>query len=325
MFNGKKMNKKSIIKPIIILGPTGSGKTEIAAELCRLAGGEIISADSRQVYKTLDIGTNKAGDWDKELKARVYKDIPQHLTDLINPDETFNAGGFELLADKAIQNLIEEGIMPVITGGTGLYIKALVDGLSDLPEADPEIREELTKELDSLGKEHLYNKLLAVDPVSAEKNKDNPQRLIRALEVFQITGKPISELQAIKPENKREFLQFGLAWDREELYENLDKRSSLMLSSGMIEETKLMLENFGENAPALKGIGYGHIIKHLNKQLSYANMEMLFKRDMRRYAKRQMTWFRRDHRISWIKLDKSTFNPPDIAEQIFNKIPKMIQ
>lgn len=315
---------RTVNAPIILLGPTGSGKTEIAAELCKLSDGEIISADSRQVYKTLDIGTNKAGEWDNKLKVRVYKDIPQHLTDLISPDMTFSAGEFALLAEKAIENLIKQGITPIITGGTGLYIKALVDGLSDLPEADPEIREELTKELNSLGKEHLYKNLLAIDPVSAQKNKDNPQRLIRALEVFQITGKPISELQAIKPENKREFLQFGLAWDREELYANLDKRSDIMLSSGMIEETKLMLKNFGENAPALKGIGYGHIIKHLNKQLSYANMEMLFKRDMRRYAKRQMTWFRRDPRINWINLDKSTFNPPVIAKQIFKITSKMI-
>ncbi|MCB4790490.1 MAG: tRNA (adenosine(37)-N6)-dimethylallyltransferase MiaA [Elusimicrobia bacterium] len=311
--------------PIIIAGPTGSGKTEIAVELAKLTNGEIISADSRQVYRYLDIGTNKAGTWDNKLRLRTYKSVPQHLTDIIDPidpAETFNAGEFAKAAELIIEKLSKTGKTPIITGGTGLYIKAMVDGLSPMPGADQAVRERLKKEFLESGEAFLLDKLMKVDPVSAEKNRHNPQRIIRALEVFEITKTPISELQKIKSVKKYGFLQIGLLWDRDELNKNLDKRSDTMLESGMINETKEIVKNYGDTCPGLSGIGYNHIIKYIKGRITYDEMRELFKRDIRRYAKRQITWFKKDTRISWIYLTNSTFDTHAIAVNILKSLPK---
>jgi tRNA dimethylallyltransferase len=306
---------------IVIAGPTGSGKTDVACELCRIIGGEIISADSRQVYKHLDVGTNKAGVWDEGRKARVYKDTVQHLTDIIEPSRSFNAGQFVELANDKTKSILDRGKIPVMTGGTGLYIKAFVDGLAPLPESDPQIRQRLCAELERDGIEHLYDRLKEVDPESALKNKNNPQRLLRALEVFEITGTPISVLHKMTTPSKYSFFQAGLLWDSRELYSNLDSRSLNMLGSGMIEETKNIIDKgCAPGSPGLEGIGYRDVIRFLNNLITRVELESAFKLDMRHYAKRQMTWFKKDYRVKWINLSNKTFNPVKIANDLANMI-----
>ncbi|MBN1621759.1 MAG: tRNA (adenosine(37)-N6)-dimethylallyltransferase MiaA [Endomicrobiales bacterium] len=314
-----------MIHSIIITGPTGSGKTEISCELAKLINGEIISADSRQVYKYLDVGTNKTGIWDKKLNLRVIDNIPQYLTDILEPSQVFSAGDFADLANKIIKKIKNNNKVPIIVGGTGLYIKALVDGLAPTPKSDPEIRKEVNSELDKYGIEHLYLKLKSVDPQSAQKNRNNPQRLIRALEVYRLAGTPISELHKKTKPSKEKFLQFGLSWNRKELYNNLDNRSKNMLASGMIEETEKVLKmHFSGDCPALQGIGYSYIVKYLKGEIKREIMEETFKRDIRRYAKRQITWFKKDRRISWINLDNSSYNPALTAKKIMKKLSNLV-
>lgn len=306
---------------IVIAGPTGSGKTDIAVKLAKLINGQIISADSRQIYKYLDIGTNKAGKYSSRRKLRIEKGIPQYLTDILEPSQSFSAGDFAQSAGKLIKKIRSSNKAPIIVGGTGLYIKALIDGLAPLPEADPVIRQELNKQLREHGVEYINKKLAEVDPESAKRNRHNPQRLIRALEVYRLTGLPITELHKKTIPSKEKFVQFGLRWQREKLYRNLDKRCKRMLNSGIVEETKRVIQKgFSKDSPGLKSIGYNHIVEYLAGNVNYKEMEFIFMRDIRRYAKRQMTWFRKDARISWIDMDKDVYNPHLTAKNIMKKV-----
>ena len=302
---------------IVIAGPTASGKTAVAAKLAGLIGGEILSADSRQVYRYLDTGTNKAGAWNAEKGVRVTEDIPQHITDIIDPSGHFSAGDFVSLAREKTDGLKSAGKFPVIAGGTGLYIKALIDGLAPLPGKNPGIRAELMKQLSELGPEYLYRKLRALDPESAERNRHNPQRMIRALEVSMLTGARLSELQKKTLPSTEIFLQFGLLWPREELYELIDRRSELMVSGGMIEETRTVLEKgFSAESPGLQSLGYRSIVGYLQGKTGLEEVLRQLKLDTRHYAKRQMTWFRKDSRIQWLPVDRSSFDPEKIAAGI---------
>lgn len=297
-------NKSNII---VIEGPTGSGKTDIAVKLCKSINGEIISADSRQIYRHLDIGTNKSGKWSEDTKTRIDSSIHQHLTDFLEPSEEFSAGGFVKKAILLIESIRAKGKTPVIVGGTGLYIKALIDGLAPMPKADQSIRDELHQKVLKEGKDSLYNDLKSFDPESAEKNKGNTQRLIRAIEVYKLTGKPITILQKETVPSKESFLRFAVLWEKDKLYKRLDERCDLMLSTGMIEETKKAVDlGFTKQSPGLNSLGYRLIIDHLNNKISIDEIKPLFKRDMRHYAKRQMTWLKRDKRINWIPNDIST-------------------
>lgn len=311
--------------PIFILGPTASGKTAVAKALAKLIDGEIISADSRQVYKYLDIGTNKEGAWESTKNARVTDGIVQHLTDIIEPDETYSAGRFLDSASKIITELQNRNKTPIITGGTGLYIKALVDGLAPLPDKDIALRQKLNDELNKNGTDYFYQRLEAVDPASAQKNKNNPQRLLRALEVYMLTGTPLSQLHANTKPFLEKFVQFGLMWPRPELYNSIDSRSSVMLKSGMIEETKAVLDKgFSKYSPGIQSIGYSSIIEHLEGKITYETMEAELQRSTRNYAKRQMTWFNKDKRIIWIQAGFAGLTPDGAALLIVNNIRNLI-
>ena len=291
-------------KIIVIAGPTGSGKTALAAKLARKLNGEIISADSRQVYRHLDIGTNK------EILS-----VPQHLIDIIDPDETFSAGQFVKRAEELILKIRNSGKRPMIVGGTGLYIKALIDGLAELPDRNEAIRRELNELLSERGKEHLYEKLKEFDPASAEANRGNPQRLIRAIEVFKLTGIPVSELHKNTKGSKEEFLQFALNTGKEELYQRIDARSDVMLESGMIEETKKVLEmGFPEDSPGLQGLGYRDTVRYLKNELTLDELRALLGAGNRKYAKRQLTWFKADARIKWLDAEKITIVLTDLLK-----------
>lgn len=303
-------------KIIVIVGPTGAGKTAAAVELTRKLNGELISADSRQVYKYLDIGTNKEGEWNGAAGLRYTGGIAQHLTDLIEPSGSFNAGEFARLALDSIKKIINSKKIPVIVGGTGLYIRALIDGLAEMPEQDAALREELK----NLGTEELYKQLKAFDPESAEKNRGNPQRLIRAIEVYKLSGTPITTLQKnTKPLSMEyEFAQFGLTLERTKLYDSINTRSEKMIESGMIDETKKVLAmGFPDTCSGLQGLGYRHVVSFLRNHISREELLENLRQDTRNYAKRQLTWFNKDKRIEWI--------PASSPESIANRIADMVE
>ena len=313
------------MKNIVIVGPTASGKTLAAAALAKLVNGEIISADSRQVYKYLDIGTNKSGELNSEKSARIFKGVAQYLTDIAEPDEPFSAGDFAKLALEKIKQLKKEGKVPIVVGGTGLYIKALIDGLAPMPERNEEVRKKLQANLSEKGREYLYEKLKKVDPESAEKNRHNPQRLIRALEVYEVSGVPISRLQKQTVKPGEVFIQFGLDWPRDTIYRRIDRRAEEMLKSGMIEETKSILsKGVIETAEAFKGIGYRDVLDYLAGRIDRKDLGERLKQDTRRYAKRQLTWFRKDKRINWISLKEPAFSAEKTARSIFKVLDNLI-
>ncbi|MDR2395457.1 MAG: tRNA (adenosine(37)-N6)-dimethylallyltransferase MiaA [Endomicrobium sp.] len=272
---------------LVISGPTASGKTQKAVEFCKKYNGEIISCDSRQVYKYLDVGTNKEGIL-LGNGVREINGILQHLTDIVDPDKTYSAEEFRTQADLKIKEIQNKGKIPVVVGGTGLYIKALLYGLDEMPKANKTLREQLKK----LSQDELYYELSKLDLESAKKNKLNPQRLLRALEINIISGKTVKE--HIKPKKKHyNFKHFSIVLPIEELYARINNRCKRMIENGMIDETRKILSlGFSKESPSLNGIGYRDIIKYLYKQISKEEMLLEFSKDTRHYAKRQNTWFR---------------------------------
>ena len=285
-------------KVIVITGPTCSGKTYLSIKVAEKLNSEIISADSRQLYKYLDIGTAKPFHY--ELKK-----VKHHLIDCFEPDANYSASKFENDALKIIDTLFGQNKIPVVVGGSGLYIKSLVDGIFDTVDKDEEYREELLEIRKEKGNEAIYEILKKVDPESASKMiPQNWKRIIRALEVYKLSGKTIGELQKeYKREDKIKFVQYALNWDRAVLYENIEKRVEEMIENGLIEETKNILEKgFDENLNALNTVGYKEIISYLKEEITLERAVELIKRNTRRFAKRQMTWFRGDERIKWFEV-----------------------
>jgi len=286
-------------KVIVIVGPTCSGKTELAINLASRLNSEVISADSRQVYKYLNIGTAKP------TKSQLRK-VKHHLIDYLNPNEKFNASRFSITASKIISGLQEEGKSVIVVGGSGLYVKALIDGIIDEVKVDEDYRTELLELRKQHGNEFLYKKLKNVDPTSAGKMlPQNWKRVIRALEVYHLTGKSIGHFHSTQ--NKTEkflFKIFGINWDRTKLYENINNRVDLMIADGLVEEVKSILAmGYEKSINALQTVGYKEIISHLGGEISIEKAIELIKRNTRHFAKRQLTWFRKDKRIHWLNLN----------------------
>jgi tRNA dimethylallyltransferase len=304
-------------KVLVIVGPTCSGKTEVAIKVAKKLNSEIISADSRQIYKFLDIGTAKP---DESQLAEVK----HHFIDELTPDEEFNVSKFETRALLVITTLINNNRIPIVAGGSGLYIKALVDGIFDIVDTDPDYRKKLQIIREEHGNESLYAKLLEVDPVSAKKMlPQNYKRVIRALEVFYLTGIPVWKHQEEhKRSNDIEFLQFGLEWERNTLYKNIELRVDKMLSKGLIKEVKILKDKgFNPGMNALNTVGYKELFDYLDGKISLDRALELIKRNSRRFAKRQLTWFRADKRINWIKIDNRVTldNAPNIILNSLNR------
>ena len=282
----------------VICGPTAVGKTELTLALAELCNGEIISADSRQVYRLMNIGTAKPSR-DERLQ------VPHHLIDVVWPNEEFNAARFITLAEAAIQSIRQRKKRSFLAGGTGLYIKALTEGLLDAPGANPELRKRLHDRAEQEGSESLHAELGRVDPESADRLHPNDLvRIIRALEVFSQSGRPLSTLQdehAFKSGHYRT-LKIGLTCARETLYDRIDRRSEAMFRMGLLEEAEQILQaGYDPELKIFRTIGYRQAFAVLRGEMTRAEAIDDLKRSTRRYAKQQITWFRKDKSIIWLE------------------------
>lgn len=284
-----------MIPIIVIVGPTAVGKSAAAMNLALLFDTEIISADSMQIYKGLDIGTAKPS-------GENLKKVRHHMISIIEPDVRFSTGEFVKQARPVIEDLNSKGRIPIIVGGTGLYIRALADGLCEAPRADWNIRKSLYNEEEVHGKGHLHNRLSAIDPVSAGRIKQNDTvRIVRALEVYESTGIPLSEIQKGHGFSERSYDMFiaGLTMDRKKLYKKVEERVDGMVEQGLEYEVRRLMDRGGDSLPAMQGLGYKQFAGYIKGEYSLEEAVRLLKRDTKRYAKRQLTWFRRDERIRW--------------------------
>ncbi|MGE5381097.1 MAG: tRNA (adenosine(37)-N6)-dimethylallyltransferase MiaA [Methylocystaceae bacterium] len=303
---------------VAIVGPTGVGKSEIANLVATRVNGVILSCDSMQIYRGLDIGSAKP-----ELETK--KRIPHRLIDLIEPAEEFTVAQYQAQAVAAIAEVQASLQIPILTGGTGLYYQAVVDGYSFACHEDARsYRLELQEEANQYGIERLYQRLQQVDPVSAEAIAPSDQRrIIRALEVFTLTGKPISE-QARRQNDKYNLLAYGINRERFELYRRIDDRVDQMLAQGLVNEVeKLAAQGVSLHCTSMQGIGYKEIRWYLEGLTSYHEAVDLIKRESRRYAKRQITWFKRDPRIKW--LDMSNIKVSEAVEKICEDLGRTLK
>jgi tRNA dimethylallyltransferase len=271
-------------------------------ELARRLRGEIISADSRQIYKYLDIGTAKP-------TPEQCAEIPHHFVNLLTPDQDYNAGRFGEEGRRVIEAILARSRIPVVAGGSGLYVQSLIDGFFDGPGADPEYREILEERLRAEGLPAVVEELRRIDPRSASRiDPTKPRRIIRALEVFHATGTPLSEHHAAPPPDITFTpLLFGLLWERSELYARIDVRCGRMIEDGLLREAEnLTRRGYPPTLNALNTVGYREAYSFLGGAIDRKEMLRLFRRNSRRYAKRQLTWFRRDPRIRWIAMNGRT-------------------
>jgi tRNA dimethylallyltransferase len=287
---------------VVIIGPTASGKTKLSIELAKIVNGEIVSADSMQIYKYMDIGTAKPDEKERE-------GIKHYLIDEVNPDQEFSVARFKELALKYINEIIKKGKVPIVTGGTGLYINSLIYNLefSDTI-CDWDLRNKLAKEALEKGNEYIHNMLKEIDPVAAQKiHMNNVKRVIRAIEVYTYTNKPISVHQEESRRNPPEhnFILIGITMDRQKLYDRIDKRVDLMFENGLVKEVEKLVEmGYDKSTIAMQGLGYKEILAYLKKEMTLDEAIEILKRDTRRYAKRQITWFKKLENIFWINVDE---------------------
>jgi tRNA dimethylallyltransferase len=282
---------------LVILGPTCVGKTQASLKLADILNGEIVSFDSRQIYRFMDIGTAKP-----TLEERER--IPHHLIDLISPNERFTAADYGRKAREIIREIVERKRYPIAVGGSGLYLRALIEGFFEGPKANGKIRKKLEREAQSFGEPHLFNRLKEVDPEAAERIHPNDLvRIVRALEIYELTGKPISVWQREGRYDNfpMRFIKVGFNLVREELYQRIDHRVDEMMNRGLLDEVKKLKEmGFTPRLKALKSVGYQELFDHLNGELDLPKAVEKIRMNTRHYAKRQLTWFRKDKKINWL-------------------------
>lgn len=282
----------------VITGPTCSGKTSLGIELARRWDSEIVSADSRQIYRRMDIGTAKPTR--QELVA-----TPHHLIDERWPDEAVSAGEFARLAWERIAEILGRGRLPIVVGGSTLYLRAITEGIADLPAGDPAVRERLMARLSSEGSGALFTELADLDPeAAATMDPTKSQRIVRALEVFLSTGRPISEHQKDHVSPPFRFKVAVLSMDRMKLYHRIEGRVDDMLDAGLVDEVTSLMAVYGSAAAPLSTIGYREIIDHLDGEQDLPTAVALIKRNTRRYAKRQLTWYRSGEGYRWFDYER---------------------
>lgn len=294
---------------LVLLGPTAVGKTAVAIKVAKRLGGEIISADSMQVYRHLDIGTAKPSEAERA-------GVPHHLLDVVEPNEEFNVVRFQTEVKRLVPQIVARGHLPMLVGGTGLYIRAVVDNYDFSPGGpDPLLRATLRERAEREGAASLYAELQELDPSAAARiQPTDVRRIIRALEVKKLTGQRISERGKGPPLYRA--LQIGLIRERQRLYAAIDARVDEMIERGLIEEAKwLLAQGYPETLPVFQALGYKEIIPYLRGEATLEEARAILKRETRHFAKRQLTWFRRDKRIIW--LDRDAFSrEEDLVEEI---------
>ncbi len=293
-----------MIPLLVIGGPTASGKTALSVELAKRLDGEIVSADSMQIYKYMDIGSAKPSKEEKE-------GVPHHLMDVAEPTENFSLGDYLALARKVIAEIHERGKLAVVVGGTGLYINSLVNNIELTDEQDTIIiREKLTEFAEKNGNEALHNRLRAVDPESAERiHPNNVKRVMRAIEIYESTGKTMTESlkDSIKPPIYKA-VQYGINYDRAVLYDRINRRVDIMIEQGLVDEVKKLVEmGCRRDNTSMQGIGYKEVLDYLDGKVTLEEMAEEIKQATRRYAKRQITWFKRNDMI-WLDAEKIDYD-----------------
>lgn len=294
-------------KLVIVAGPTASGKTGLSIEIAKHFNGEIIGADSMQIYKYMDIGTAKP-------TAEERAEVPHHMVDFLEPNEEYSVADYTEQAHEVIAEIASRGKLPVMCGGTGLYINSVADDVTfgDF-ETNYELRDSLQTIAEKEGSQKLLDMLAEFDKTSAERlHPNNLRRIIRAIEFYKSTGRPISEHQRMTKEKESRYapIMVSIDWDRQELYDRINRRVDIMLEEGLFNEVKsLMDKGYTQALNSMKGIGYKEVIDCIEGRMSYEATVELIKQSSRRYAKRQLTWFRRDKRIHWV----SSRNPVEEA------------
>lgn len=305
-------------KVIFVVGPTASGKTSLSIEIAKRFGGEIISADSMQIYKGIHIAS--AAPDEEEMQG-----IPHHLLEFLEINEEFSVADYVKYAKKCIAEIVNRGKLPVVVGGTGLYINALLDNTEFIEnETDYALREKLEKEFDAIGGDGMLQKLAEFDSESADRlHPNNRRRIIRAFEVYLQSGKTITEQNLISHQNESDIepLVIGITYnDREKLYNRINKRIDIMLQNGLLEEAEKTFSN-SSNKGAFQAIGHKELYEYIKGEVSFEEAKELLCRQTRRYAKRQLTWFRRDNRINWIYADLSD----SVVEESYVLVEKFLK
>ena len=296
-------------KVIVICGPTASGKTALSIELAKKINGEIVSSDSMQIYKYMDIGTAKPTQ--EEMQG-----IQHYLLDFVEPNQRYSVAEFKKDAENAIEQILAKGKVPIIVGGTGLYVDSLIYGIEyqDI-KLDENYRAEQKKKVEKEGLETLYIEAQKIDPQAVEKISENDKkRILRILEIYHATGKNKTqqEIESRKNGVKYDYKVFAINMDREKLYERINKRVDIMIEQGLIEEVENLLKKYNEFPTAMQGLGYKEVVEYLENKISKEEMIEKIKRETRRYAKRQLTWFRKNKQTIWI-------GPHDL-QKILNEI-----
>lgn len=285
-------------KVIVICGPTASGKTGLSIELAKKIEGEIVSADSMQIYQEMDIGTAKP-------TKKEQQGIKHYLMDFVSPEERYSVADYKKDAKKAIKEILRKGKTPIVVGGTGLYVDSLIYEI-EYPniEFDETYRKELEQRVKTEGLENLYEEAKQIDPIAIQKVSQNDEkRILRILEIYHATGKNKTEQEIASRKNPVEYdyQVYALKWDRELLYERINKRVDLMLEQGLIEEVKGILERHQKFPTAMQGLGYKEVVEFLKGNTTQEEMIEKLKMETRRYAKRQMTWFRKNKQTIWLE------------------------
>ncbi len=301
-------------KIIVICGPTASGKTALSIQLAKKINGEIVSADSMQIYKDMDIGTAK-------VTIDEMEGIKHYLIDNVSPTTRYSVANFKKDALIAIKEILKKGKTPIIVGGTGLYVDSLVKGIDyDDTEIDLEYRNHLEEIAKTQGLHELYEKAVQIDSVAMEKISENDKkRIFRVLEIYHSTGKTktMQEIESKKEENPYDYYVFAINMDREKLYERINKRVDIMIEKGLVDEVKSLISKYDKLPTAIQGLGYKEVVSYLNNEITYDEMIEKIKQESRHYAKRQLTWFKRNKETIWINgLDDMQNNLNIILEVI---------
>ncbi len=303
----------------VILGPTASGKSALAHALAKNIGAEIISADSRQIYRELDIGSAKPS-------PEALRDIRHHFINEKNIGETFTAGDFAIESRARIREIHSRGLPAVVTGGSTLYLEGLLEGFAELPPGNPEIRKKLLQELESIGKEELYKKLLQKDPQQAATlDATKTQRLIRSLEIIEITGVSVTELQAQgKAVTGLRLRAWGLSMPREKLYMRINQRTETMLENGLLAEAKMLHHKYRAmlaegKIPALQSVGYQELFQHFDRKIDLSTAIDLVKQHTRNYAKRQLTFFKNRLAVTWVDAPENESELAALVDRLAGK------